>query len=132
MTAEVVTLNFSRWVVKRFYEEAESGFEFEVVRGGRPGQKSVTVEQSPWVTWSMVGLTSTYGMQGLNGVGAKESGPHIQMSKYTAEDRGPGTQGPVVAFPLDVLFGERKRAAQYQEYLRLKAMFEPSESERQS
>lgn len=124
VTAEVVTRNFTEWVVARFYEEAEAGFEFEVVRGGRPGVKTVTVERSPWVTWSMVGLTTIPGMQGLDGVGVRDSGPHVQMSKYTADDRGPGTRGPVVAFPLDLLFGERKRNVEYEEYLRLKAKFE--------
>lgn len=131
--AEVKQKQFVEWVVARFYEEAEAGTEFEVVRGGRPGVHTVTVERSPWVTWNMVGLTTTPGMQGLDGVGAKDSGPHVQMSKYTAEDRGPGSRGPVVVFPLDVLFGERERRAEYEEYLRLKAKFEgdvnaPSES----
>lgn len=127
VTAETVARNFTEWVAQRFFEEAEAGFEFEVVRGGRAGQQSVPVEESPWVKWTMVGLTSTYGRQGLAGAGVKESGPHIQMSKYTAEDRGPGSQGPVVAFPLDVLFGERKRQEEYEEYLRLRAIYEPDQ-----
>lgn len=125
-SAEVEKQNFAAWVVERFYEEGEAGVGFEVVRGGgRPGHR-VTVERPSggWVSWSMQSLATPLGVQGLMAQGVEEPVPYVSMEKYTADDRGPGSRGPVVAFPLDVLFGERKQNAEYAEYLRLKAKFD--------
>lgn len=131
---QVFAREFTSWVVERFYEVAEAGFEFEVMQGRKTGS-FITVERptSGWVSWSMVqDFTGGAGWHGLMGeVSRTRTGeqPFVLMKEYTAGDRGgSGTYGPVVAFPLDVMFGERERAERYVQYLALKAEFEGSES----
>lgn len=131
---QVFAREFTSWVVERFYEVAETGFEFEVMEGRKAGS-FITVERptSGWVSWSMVqDFTGGPGWHGLMGeVSRTRAGerPFVLMREYTADDRGgSGTYGAVVAFPLDVMFGERERAERYEQYLALKAEFEPGAS----
>jgi hypothetical protein len=126
-SAEVVRKNFTSWVISRFVEEGESGMTFEVADGSRPAGTMVAVEApSVWETWKMQPLTDPRSIASL--VTVDGDLPFLRMQKYTADDRGPGSYGPVLAFPLEVLFGERKRKEAYAEFLRLKAIFEPGES----
>lgn len=129
-SAEMVRKNFTEWVIARFIEEGESGMKFEVVDGSRLAGTMVAVEApSVWETWKMQPLTDPRSIVSL--VTVDGDLPFVRMQKYTADDRGPGSYGPVLAFPLDVLFGERRRNEAYTEYLRLKAIFEPGESDGQ-
>lgn len=126
-SAEVVVENFESWVRKRLVEEGVAGTEFEVVDGSRPAGTMVKVEEpTAWERWNMLPLTRPSGIAGLMGQGTSQASPvpHVRMQKYTSNDRGPGSHGPVVAFPLDLLLGERAREERYQQYLALKAEFE--------
>lgn len=124
---EVKKKHFGEWVVARFIEEGEAGVTFEVADSSRPAGTMVEVEKpSVWETWNMQPLTAPRSIASLVTMDGDQ--PFVRMQKYTADDRGPGSYGPVLAFPLDVLFGERKRNEEYAEYLRLKAMFEPDAS----
>lgn len=120
MTAVVQAMNYRKafygWVLGRFYEVAESGFEFETTTGVK-----VTVSDKvtdSWNTWR-VPQSWEFGFTSL-----LDAEDWIPVQRHTSDDRGPGTYGATVKFPLDVLFGERDMSERYQQYLSLKAEFE--------
>lgn len=93
---------FVRWVEGRFYEESRAGRRFMIVDGSGAGQTmSADFSGGGWVRWQVAGAWWQPGM----GVDAARA-PYIRMVRVEENDRSPASRGPVVAFPLDVLFGE--------------------------
>lgn len=127
MTAVVKAMNYRKgfygWVLARFFEVAATGFRFETTTG-----VSVTVKDEPTDVWNTWGVPSSweYGFTSLLDV--QEWIP-VQRSMH--DDSGRVIEGATVKLPLDVLFGERQQAERderYQQFVALKAEFEPDAS----
>lgn len=121
MAAVIKAMNYHKafygWVLGRFYEVAETGFEFETTTGIK-----VTVSDKvtdSWNTWR-VPTSWEYGLTSLSDV---EDWIPVQRTMH--DDAGRVHEGATVKFPLDVLFGERDMSERYAQYLALKAEFEP-------
>lgn len=106
---------FVRWVEGRFFEEAKAGRLFMVVDGSVRGDRPTVVADvgswlragfsgGGWERWVVSGRW-TEPDAGLN-----EDPPYVSMVRLVENDRGPADAGPVVAFPLSVLFGEKPPA----------------------
>lgn len=105
---------FVRWVEDRFFEEARSGRLFRVVDGSvRADRPRVECEPGTlmragfsgggWERWAVSGRWTE------PDAGLGEEPAYIGMVRLVENDRGPADAGPVVAFPLSVLFGEEPK-----------------------
>ena len=91
---------FVRWVEGRFFEESQAGRRFALVDGTGVGA-SVVPEFSGggWVRWQVAPRWHEPEM------GLWADVAYVRMVCVRENDRAAADVGPVVAFPLQVLFG---------------------------